>query len=229
MPSNKSQPVETRIVRSYSGNNYKCPDRVSESRTNDRKVSNPTLVSPVSMRSIESSVMFSTNFPRSPLGSVVCFFPFCEKNEVKLRPISIPAPGLTCSMSLCDTPLVPATVLPLLASSAATCNLRYSTLPGASHFSNWPCTQRQPRPRQQERAPNGRYRIVEHHPANKPRREIRLALRTMSTWLSVAHATSPAPDTMRMMNVQLKRRPQKSKPLPRQRAPRGNVTLHGGK
>lgn len=71
--------------------------------------------------------MFSTNLPRLLSDSVVCFFPLCDMNDVKLRPVSMPAPGLTCSMSRCETPLATVTVRPLLTSSSSDCNLRYSS------------------------------------------------------------------------------------------------------
>ena len=67
-------------------------------------------------------------------------------------------------------------------------------------------------------------------PTGQEGRSASLALRTKSTWSSVAHATSPAPGTIPMLNVQPKRRQQRSKLLPRQRALRWTASWrHGDK
>ena len=89
MPSNEPRPVETRVVRSCCGYSYKSPDRVSDSPTDDRKVSKRILVSPkskVSMRSIESSVNVFDKFSAVATGFCCLLLPLLRKERSKTSP-----------------------------------------------------------------------------------------------------------------------------------------------
>ena len=89
MPSNESQPVKTHVVRSYCGYSYKSPDRISDFPTDDRKVSNPILVSPqpkASMRSIESSVNLFDEFFAITTGFCCLLLPLLRKERSKASP-----------------------------------------------------------------------------------------------------------------------------------------------